>query len=306
MRVLVTGAAGFAGRHLARELVAAGHGVVAFDVAFNRPVDGAAAHLTGDLRDDAAVRRCVGESGADACVHLGGIAFVPAGRHDPAGVLEINTLGTTNLLEAFRDAAPAARFLFVSSAQIYGLRNGAGAPLTEDAPIRPVGMYAISKAAADLATLAFADRFGLPALAARPSNHIGPGQSPLFVAASFARQIREIAEGRRTPVISVGNLDCLRDFTDVRDVTRAYRLLLERGEPGQAYNIGSGALITIRHLLSELCRLAGVAPEIRVDPDRFRPTDATPILDTERLHRLAGWAPTVPLTRTLQDMLDQP
>ena len=305
MRVLVTGAAGFAGRHLCRELSAHGHEVVGFDLAFNRPAEGVARHVTGDLRNANVVRNVMAEAGVEACVHLGGIAFVPAGRYDPSGVLEINTVGAVNVLDAFRDRAPNGRFLLVSSSQIYGLQTAESGAHGEDSPIRPIGMYAISKAAADLATLAYADRYGMSAMTARPGNHIGPGQSPLYVAASFARQMKEIAQGRREPTISVGNLDCRRDFADVRDVVRAYRLLLERGEPGLAYNIGSGALTTIRSLLDGLCRLAGVAPEVRVDPERFRPTDSAPLLDTRRIRERTGWTAEVALEQTLRDMLEQ-
>lgn len=219
--------------------------------------------------------------------------------------MAVNAGGTVNVLNALRRHAPKARILVVSTAQVYAFEETAAQPLTEDAEIRPTGIYAISKAAADLATLGFGVHHGMHTMTARPNNHIGPGQSPSYAAPSFALQVAEIAAGHREAVMAVGNLDCMRDFTDVRDVARAYRLLLEKGEAGKAYNIGKGRLVSVRTLLDTLCGLAGIAPEIRIEPNRFRPTNASPLLDTSRLTERTGWRPAIPLARTLGDMLDE-
>ena len=302
MRILVTGAAGFAGRHLVTELVRHGHTCIAFDLAFNAPMRDVAETYVGDLQDAERVEKIVATANPDACIHLGGLAFVPAGKTHPALTLTVNTGGTVNLLEAFREYCRDARILVISSAQIYA-PSDEGTPIREDAPISPIGMYAISKAAADLATLAYAGKYGMWTMTARPNNHTGPGQSPQFVVPSFVRQIKAIAEGRSRPFIAVGNLDSERVFTDVRDVVRAYRLLLEKGSPGNAYNISCDRMISIRFLLNHLCEIAGVAPEISVDPARLRPTDKSPLLDLTKLRGLTGWKPEISLTQTLSDML---
>jgi len=284
------------------ELTANGHEAVVLDTAGATSVPGASDVLAADLRDAFRIDEAVAASQADACVHLGAVAFVPAGTSRPAEVMAINAGGTINVLNAFQRHMPEARILVVSTAQVYALGRDVEEALTEDAEICPSGVYAISKAAADLATLGFGAYHRMHTMTARPSNHIGPGQSPRFVAPSFAQQVAEIAAGRREPVMAVGNLDCLRDFTDVRDVVRAYRLLLEKGQVGAAYNIGSGKLVKIQTVLDSLCGLAGITPEIRVDPDRYRPTNVSPVLDTNRLRTQTGWQPNIPLVRTLEEV----
>ncbi len=301
MRVLVTGARGFVGRHVMAELARAGHAPIGADVA--KPGETLPdALLAADLRDAAGMADLVRRLQPEGCIHLGGIAFVPTGWTDPEMVFSVNAIGTVHLLEAFRRHAPDARIVAVTSAEVYG-RAPAEQPLTEDAPLRPDNLYAVSKMAADLSALLYARRYGLHALTARPGNHIGPGQSGRFVAPSFAEQLLAIKAGRSEPVIRVGNLDAERDFADVRDVARAYRLLLEKGRPGTPYNVASGRFVTIRSILEELCGLAGVHPEIRVDPERYRPTDRPPGIATRRILDDAGWRPEIPLSRTLADLL---
>ena len=183
----------------------------------------------------------VSELAPDACIHLAGIAFVPLGWTDPELVFSVNLLGTINVLEAFRLGAPKARLLIVTSAEIYGRVPGSHA-FAEDAPLTPDNLYAVSKMAADLSSLLYARRYGMHVMTARPGNHIGPGQSPRFVTSAFAEQIVKIARKQTEPVLKVGNLECERDFTDVRDVARAYRLIAEGGRAGEAYNISSEKL----------------------------------------------------------------
>lgn len=303
MKVLVTGAGGFAGRHVVADLAAAGHEPLAMD----RPgvaLPSSTEQCTGDVLDREATGRLVREAQPDGCIHLAGVAFVPTGWTDPDAVFSANVLGTIRLLEAFRQHAADARVLVVTSAEIYGRSSAAGRALDEAVPLEPDNLYALSKRAADRAARMYSEHYGMPVLVARPGNHIGPGQSSRFVATGFAEQVAAIAAGRTEPVVRVGNLDSLRDFLDVRDVARAYRLLLERGRAGEAYNIASGKLVRIGDLLDELCRLAGVRPRIEVDPARYRPADVPGILDCEKIRRELGWEPAIPLSDSLRAILD--
>lgn len=290
MRVLVTGGSGFVGGFVRRDLEAAGHTVVLHG------------QEHGDIRDPAQVEALVRDARPDACLHMAGIAYVPRGWTEPDLVFSVNVEGTLHVLEAVRRLAPAARTLVVSSAQVYG-NTPRGQPLTEDDALEPDNLYGVSKVAADLMALLYARRYGLAVMTARPCNHIGPGQSTDFVVPAFAAQLKAIAAGQREPVMRVGNLESLREFADVRDVARAYRLLLESGTGGRAYNIATGKLVKIGDLLNQLCQVAGVQPAIEVEPKFYRPTDAQPALDTARIAADIGWAPQIPLERTLADIL---
>lgn len=302
MRVLITGAFGFAGRHLIRELLRANHEVAALDLAAPPNEFSDITAYTGDIQDPALCEMVVADARPDACVHLSAITFVPDAWLDIRNVFSINLVGTINVLEAFRNAASGSRILLASSAEVYG-SSPKSYPLTECAPLNPGNPYAVSKAAADLTTLLYARRHGMQTITARPANHIGPGQSSNFVAPSLARQVSAITEGKAPPTIRVGNLQSKRDFTDVRDVARAYRLLLERGRTAQAYNIASGATMTIHRLLDELCAIAGVELETRIDPDLFRPAEEPPALDISRIVGDVGWEPRIPLATTLRDIM---
>jgi len=301
MRVLVTGVTGFVGRHVLDDLHGAGYEALGFDL---EPPPGLAADrfAAGDLRDPASVENAVRRLHPDACIHLGGIAFVPTGWSYPHLVFEVNLVGTIHLLESFRRFAPSARLLVVSSAEVYGQTGGDGA-IAEDAPLTPSNLYAVAKAAADASARLHAQRYGMPVMTARPQNHIGPGQSPLFVTSSFAEQIARIAAGTAEPVLRVGNLDSERDFTDVRDVARAYRLLIEKGRAGEAYNIASGRRVRIREVLDQLCAAARVRPAVETDPGLFRPADRPRLLNTEKILLDTGWRAQIPLPRTLSDIL---
>ena len=189
-----------------------------------------------------------------------------------------------------------------STSQVYG-NPSVRTPLNEDAPMMPENPYAVSKMSADLTALLYAKRYAMPVMVARPANHIGPGQSTDFVVPAFASQVAAIAAGKREPVMKVGNLDSEREFTDVRDVAHAYRLLLEKGNPGQAYNIATDHFVKIRYILEKLCELAGAKPRIETDPNLFRPTDTQARLDASRIRNDVGWIPSIALDQTLKDIL---
>jgi len=295
MKVLITGGLGFVAQHLIPELEQAGHETVKLDIQY------AEGSFYCDLRDAESIRKLVGSVAPDACIHLGGIAFVPMGWQNPELVYSVNLIGTLNLLEAFRHEKPEARILAVSSSLIYQNAH-TGHPLDETAYIFPPDIYAISKIAADLTALGYAKRYDMPVMTARPINHTGPGQSPSFVTSAFARQLCKIKFGACEPVMKVGNLESKRDFLDVRDVAYAYRLLIERGTAGEPYNIATGNLHTIQNVLDMLCEIAGVTPALEIDPELFRPTDASPVMKIDKIKETVGWQPKIPLRKTLEDL----
>lgn len=302
MRVLVTGACGFVGRHLLNELATRGHTAYGMDQGTAPSALRVEDFLQVDICDGRAVNDAVKRLAPDACVHLAAIAFVPSGAAVPARMVAVNVMGTTHLLEAFRTAGSPARILFVSTAQVYG-SHPRPAPAREEDALAPESLYGITKSAGDGIARFYARQYGMEVMVARPYNHIGPGQDSGYVIASFARQVRAIRRGA-PPLVKVGNLGSLRDFTDVRDICRAYALLLERGSRGQAYNIASGTLVKIGEALRGLCELAGVQPEIVRDEALYRPDDRCLMLDTSRLRETTGWAPSIPFNQTLADILE--
>ncbi len=309
MRILVTGAAGFVGRHMIDDLTRHGHEPLALDVAFPDPtLAEPAARFTADIRDSAAIEAAFRTARPDACVHLSAIAFVPDGENRPETMLSVNIAGTMILLDTLKRHAPDCKTLVVSTAQIYAPQDHES-PVAEDAPLAPANLYAVSKAASDIAALGYARRFGLPLLTARPNNHTGPGQSSSFVVPALIRQAQAIAAGRTPPVIHAGNLESQRVFADVRDVVVAYRLLLEHGAAGEAYNVSAGDNRKLGAILDRICAMAGIDPSRETDPDKVRPTDRSPVLNTEKIRGQTGWTPRIPFDQTLRDMLaedDQP
>lgn len=290
--VLVTGADGFAGRHLM--------------AALRRAYPDAAIHAAGfDLTDAAAVADGVASTRPDCCVHLAAISAIGEARADPDLAWRVNLLGSLSLARAILAASPACRLVHVSSSDAYGASFRAGHPLGEDAPFAPLNTYAATKAASELA-LAALEPEGLRLVRLRPFNHTGPGQRPGFVVAAFAEQIARIEAGLQDPVMQVGALDPARDFLDVRDVTRAYVACAGRVlPPGTVLNIASGRPRRIGDVLADMLRIAGVSAEIRTDRDRLRPTDiAVAAGDPGRAHAALDWAPTVAWEDTLAAVLD--
>jgi GDP-4-dehydro-6-deoxy-D-mannose reductase len=297
MKVLITGAAGFAGQYLADECRRAGWDVLRQDIS---PSEGVYAL---DICDSLALRALVREQAPDACIHLAGMSYVPDGLAKTGKMYAVNLMGTVNLLDSFLAEMPQSRILVVSSASIYQTAQAADG-LGAKVRFEPESIYAVSKLAADLTTLSYAEHHGLQAMTVRPVNHIGPGQSERFVVSAFARQLKEIALGLRDPAIRVGNLKSRRDFIDVRDVVRAYRLLIERGEPGRHYDLSSGRLVEIREVLDKLFTISGVEPCIETDEQLYRPTDSSPALDSSALRKATGWEIEMDLEQTLRDIYD--
>ena len=280
------------GTHLAEHLRACGDEVVVLDRA-----DGV------DILDADQIRGALADARPEAVYHLAGWADVGGSWQHPAETLQLNAVGTLNVLEASR-AVKADRVLSVASAEVYGKVSEAELPLTEDSPIRPTSPYAASKVAAEaLGHQAFLGH-GLGVLRVRPFNHVGPGQLEQFVAPALAGRIAR-AERDGIDVIPVGNLTPRRDLTDVRDVVRAYRLLVEHGTPGEVYNVCTGRDVAIQDLADQLLAMADRPLQLLPDPDLVRPVDL-PVLrgDPGRLQAATGWAPEIPIERTLRDLLD--
>jgi GDP-4-dehydro-6-deoxy-D-mannose reductase len=237
--------------------------------------------------------------------HLAGQAFPQQSWTDPWDTFETNLRPQLNLFEAARRLGMRPRMLIVGSTEVYGQSQAAEAAAPETAEWQPGNPYAVSKAAQDLLGLQYFLNPGLPVVRVRPSNHIGPRQNGRFVAPAFARQIALIEAGQQPPVVKVGNLSAQRDFTDVRDIVRAYWLALEHGQAGEAYNVGWGRLIPVQALLDGLLALAQVEIRVEVDPARLRPAEILVRCgDPAKLRARTGWAPQIPLEQTLRDLLD--
>lgn len=303
---LVTGAAGFAGQHLLRALA----GTPGTLVGWYRP--GAPPPVTAptgvewravDLRDAHAVSQALAEAPPVEVYHLAGAANQGASWQQTDVALDLNARATHHLLAGIRQQAPDARVLVTTSAAIYAPSDEA---LDETAPIRPTSPYGVSKLAQEMVALDAARDQGLHVIVARPFNHLGPGQDPAYVAPSFARQIARIEAGLEPPIIRVGNLDAARDLSDVRDVVRAYALLMLNGMVGEIYNVCRGEAYVIGDLLRRLVAMSRVELRVERDPDRLRPSDVPRLLGSHaKLSQATGWSPTVPLDTTLRDVLEE-
>lgn len=291
MRALITGGKGFVGHWLASWLREQGDDVVVAD-------------KETDVADQAAITAAVERSAPEAIYHLAALAHVGDSWSSPGEVLRVNVLGTAGVLAAARTAAPEARVLAVSSAEVYGIVTPDELPIGEDVPVRPVTPYAASKAAAEQVALQAWRGYRQPVVVVRPFNHVGPGQGPNFAVSALARRI---VEARRTgaETMPVGNLDTRRDFTDVRDVVRAYRSLAIEGEAGGIYNVCSGRDVSIGEVAERLLALSGATLQLVADPELVRPVDV-PVLrgDPTRLEAAIGWKPAITLDDTLRDVLD--
>jgi GDP-4-dehydro-6-deoxy-D-mannose reductase len=309
MRVFLTGATGFVGSHLVDLLLDQGHEIHAL-------VHGESSHqplvnherlcpVMGDLLDALKLRNQIVSIEPDLIMHLAGQASPRQSWQKPALTFAINTGGTANVLDA-AVAAGRTRTIVVTSAEIYGQINENSLPLTEDTLPDPMHPYGVSKWAAAQLVHLYWMKYGLPVIEARPLNHIGPRQALGFVVPDFASQVAEIMAGEREPLVVVGNLDVARDFTDVRDVVRAYLALAEHGKAGEAYLICSGKAVSIRVILDILLELAGVKVGIKDTVELLRPTDTPQIVGSfAKINADTGWAPIINLRQSLNDSLKE-
>jgi GDP-4-dehydro-6-deoxy-D-mannose reductase len=300
MRVFVTGAIGFVGRWLEKELAEHGHQVVS-----------APGPQELDIADRRALVAWLENSGGhpDAVVHLAGMAFAPDAGQDPAEAFRVNVGGTVALFEALREVGIRPPVLVSGSADVYGSPTADQLPLREDAPLAPNSPYSLSKVAQEGAAAEASARYDFPVVVTRSFNHTGPGQRPVFVVPAMAQRVLALKRGQAT-IIPAGNIDVRRDLTDVRDVVVAYRLLLESAAAGElkdvltVVNVASGEAVTVRSIIERLCSLAGVAPVIEIDASLVRADDPRDIRgDSTLLRELVGWQARISLEQTLLDVL---
>ena len=307
-RVLVVGAAGFVGGHLIAELLGDGDSDV--HVA-KLPSERLAADLSSrvsahdvDVLDPDSVERLIRAARPTRVVHLAAQSSVAQSWTDPAATFTLNVNGALHVLDAVRTVTPGCRVLLVGSAEQYGRVRPEDLPVSETCALAPENPYAVSKMAQEQTARLYVAAYGMDILMVRAFNHIGPGQSPAFVVSGFARQAARIERGLQPPVVSVGNLSARRDFTDVRDVARAYALLLEKGRAGEVYNVGQGRSVGVDAVLDALIARCRVPVTVAVDPALFRPVDMPDVVaDVSKLRAETGWTPHVPLAQSLDDTL---
>ncbi|NTU66254.1 MAG: GDP-mannose 4,6-dehydratase [Chloroflexi bacterium] len=308
MRALITGVGGFAGSHLSDYLLAHtdwqvfGCVLPGWDCS---RLDRRVQCIELDLRDRLAVRAMLEQNAPSVIFHLAAQAFVPVSWQDPWDTLENNIRAQTNLLDGLVKLNMRPRMLIVGSNEEYGLVQPQDLPLNENSPLRTNNPYAVSKLTQDWLGLAYFLSHQIPIVRVRPFSHIGPRQADNFVVPAFAKQIAAIEAGQQEPVIRVGNLTARRDFTDVRDMVRAYHLAITQGEPGEVYNIGSSQSHSIQQVLEILMSFSRVSARVEQDPARMRPSDTPEIrCDASKFHRATGWQPTIPFEQSLRDVLD--
>lgn len=303
MRVLITGASGLAGGHLASACTAAGDEVIGVSRSGRLPEHSGAGRAL-DLRDAAAFARLLRETRPDAIYHLAALSSVGRSWEDPVSTVEHNVASALSVLEALRVEAPETKTLWASTCEVYG--TAAQLPISEHAPILPANPYAVSKATGDMLARVYVEAHGLPIVRVRPFNHTGPGQLPIFILSSLAQQGAQARiDGADRIEVVTGNPHTRRDFTDARDVARAYRLLTERAEPG-VYNVCSGHSVSAADqvaLLTELLSPIGV--DHVVDPTRIRAHEVMDLRGcNERIRGATGWQPEIPLRQTMSDTID--
>lgn len=310
MRVLITGVTGFVGSHLAEYCLDLGH-EVAGTMRWRSQQENLAevrdrvTLFEADLRDGTAARHVISTFGPDRIFHLAAQSFVAASWSAPAETLTTNVQCQVHLLEAIRETSLDVRVQIAGSSEEYGEVLEDELPIRETNALRPMSPYAVSKVAQDLMGFQYFKSYGTWIVRTRAFNHEGPRRGEVFVTSSFAKQIALAEAERGEPVLNVGNLDAQRDFTDVRDVVKAYWLALERCEPGEVYNIGSGRAWKIARVAEMLIGMAKVPIEIRSDPSRMRPSDVLVLkADTTKFREATGWEPTIPFEQTLWDTLE--
>ena len=311
-KILITGVTGFVGQHLAAYLLSQN----AYTIVGTYRSESGLANLKNirdkiklqqlDLHNADAVEKLILSEKPDYLYHLAAQASPTKSFIYPVETLTNNIVSEFSILDTLKKHnLQQTRVLIISTSEIYGAITPQDLPVDEQTPMRPISPYSVSKIAQDYLSLQYYLSHKLDIVRVRPFNHIGPGQKEGYVVADFAKQIAEIEVGKREPVLTVGNLDAGRDFTDVRDIVKAYELAIQKGKSGEAYNLGSGKSHKIADMLQTLLSLSTKDIEVKVDPNKFRPIDVPEIVcDSSKFHKLTGWQPAIPFEKTLQDILD--
>lgn len=307
-KVLITGINGFVGKYLAEHLLSSNeYEIIGTSRSGDESVTSDKIKIEKvDLLDAQSVAQVITNHRPDQIYHLAALTSPAESFGDPAKTLTNNTLAQLNVLEALKqNDLKHVRVMVVSTAEVYGIVEESDLPVDEDTKLRPFSPYAVSKITQDYLGLQYHLTYKLDVVRVRPFNHVGPGQRDIFVLPSFAKQIAAIEKNHQEPIIKVGNLNAKRDFTDVRDIVKAYVLLMEKGQSGDVYNLGSGTSYRIGDLLNALVSFSTAKVEIEVDQSRFRPLDVLDIYcDTKKVTELTGWKAEIKMEKTLQDILD--
>lgn len=309
MKALVIGAGGFVGGYLISELYGRGAEVCATKLPhenINFYGSSKAVFETAelDILEESSIKELLLKFRPDYIFHLAAQSSVAVSWKKPALTVDINIKGCVNLLEAVRAAEISPRILFIGSSEEYGYAANRPEPVDESVRPEPANIYAVSKLTQNMIGELYCKAYGMDIISVRAFNHIGPGQTPQFVVADFCNQVVEISAGRKEPVMKVGNLSAKRDFTDVRDIVRAYALLAEKGKSGETYNVGSGQAVSIQSVLDRIINISGISIAVETDPQKLRPVDVPFIeADVSKLKMDTGWARSISLEQSLADIL---
>ena len=312
-KALITGITGFVGSHLAELLLDKNfevHGIVRWRSKTDN-IDDFKEKLVlhdGDMTDFSSLIKILKQVKPDYIFHLAAQSFVLSSWKSPSQTLHTNVIGASNLLEAItslKDDSFDPIIQFAGSSEEYGLVLPHEVPIKETNPLRPLSPYGVSKVATDMLAHQHLRSYGIKTIVTRSFNSTGPRRGEVFVCSTFAKQIAEIEKGKREPVIFHGNLDAKRDFTDVRDIARAYLLTVEKCKPGEVYNICSGKAYLMKEILSMLLSLSHASVELKQDPERMRPSDVSILHgDYSKFKKATGWQPTIEIKKTLEDLLN--
>ncbi len=301
---LIIGGAGFVGGYLVRELLAQGQTVTLTKMEQEQVPQGDYHVKNLNLLDTTEVENVITEINPDFIFHLAAQSSVALSWKNPTLTVDVNIKGSLNLLECLKKISYTGRVLMIGSGEEYGKILPEEVPIQEDTVLRPGNIYAATKGCQNMLATIYAGAYDLNLIMVRAFNHVGPNQSPQFVVADFCKQVAEIERGKKEPVIHVGNLAAKRDFTDVRDVVRAYVSLIEKGIPGETYNVGSGNAYAIEEILQKIRSKAKKEITVDVDPKKLRPIDVPLITaDISKLQRDTGWKPEISLDQTIEDTL---
>lgn len=307
-KALIIGAAGFVGGYLSEELLKNGYEVYLTKLEFEKIEKSAATVYDMDVTSVTETDAVIADIKPDVVFHLAAQSSVKLSWEKPHLTLNVNIIGALNVLEACRrltEIGKKTKVLLIGSAEEYGKVTPEQCPIKEELQCAPKNLYALSKLTQNGLGKIYSESFGMDIITVRAFNHTGPKQAPAFVLADFCKQVAEIEAGERDAVISVGNLEAMRDFTDVRDIVKAYLLLAEKGRSGQTYNVGRGEAVKISALLEMLLKQAKCPIEVRRDENRMRPSDVPlHVADTTKIRNDTGWCPTVSLEETVKDTLD--